>query len=376
MALFKLNKENLLISELDHYSYRNEGRDNVSPQKLLAKFPELILSIPELEIQESEKLLVVCEFRTASGPIDILIITENADIVLIETKLFKNPESNRTVVAQCIDYLKSLAGVEVNILLNSFFQSKYTKPEHIKELIKDDFFVSALSKNIKSGNFKVVIAGDRIHPNVLNMVESIQSAPHLAFTIYTIEIKPYILDEQNIILHPIIRSLTNEVERSVIRLEIDYENKRTKIESGIPEKESKGSKPIITADQFLENLSVPKFSNVIRNFWKEWKGLGGDIRFGVTGFSAGIKISGSRIPIQMLYNEQLYLVMPRTVEKYNINDKIYDEYKNELSHTVPKAYDLLIGNKSMIYYKNISEQDLINILSATIHMVKKLLKNQ
>jgi len=375
MAIFKLNKNDFTLSELASHRFASEGYHKVSPQELIASFPSLILSIPELEVSETEKLLVTRELSTSRGAIDVLIITRNLDIVLIETKLFRNPESHRTVVAQTIDYIRALSEIDMDYLKNNFKNSAYTEPDDVDDLFEDDFFVSALDKNLRTGNFKVVIVGDRIHPNVLNMVESIQSAPHLAFTMYLAEIQPYELGEDNLLIYPKIVSNTNEVERSVIKLEIDYKHQTHTIESSIPQKERKGSRPIITEEQFLKSLSVPEFAEVFREFWQKWKTIGGDIRFGVLGFSAGIRVSGTRIPLQsVIYNEYLYLITPKVIENHDIDETIYESYKNELKESFPRGYDLLIGNKAMVVYKEITKEELERIFNATIHMAKLLLK--
>jgi hypothetical protein len=231
VGIYKINKGKFELVELSKHNYRNEGRDKISPQYLIAKFPSLILSIPDLDISESDKYLVVREFNAGRGPIDVLIITQNCDIVLVETKLYRNPESHRTVVAQSIDYAKALTQVNFENLKNAFSDSEFTQQEHYKALFNDAGFEARLDRNLKTGNFKVVIAGDKIHPNVLNMVEAIQSAPHLAFTIYLAEIQPFSLDDDNILIQPTIVAKTNEVERSVIKLEIDYKEKKHIIES-------------------------------------------------------------------------------------------------------------------------------------------------
>ena len=86
MGVFKINKSKLEIAELSQHRYKNEGYSKISPQYLIAKFPSLILSIPELEVADSEKYLVIREFNAGRGPIDILIITENSEIILVENQ--------------------------------------------------------------------------------------------------------------------------------------------------------------------------------------------------------------------------------------------------------------------------------------------------
>jgi len=64
----------------------------------------------------------------------------------------------------------------------------------------DDKYASLIQQNIKTGNFKVAIVGDSIHPDVLGMIESIQSAPHLSFSIFLIELSTHVLDDTQLIL--------------------------------------------------------------------------------------------------------------------------------------------------------------------------------
>ena len=376
MGLFKLNKEKLQIEELSLYRYKNEGYSEISPQVLMAKFPSLALSIPELDVIETEKILVARECSTTRGPIDLLIITENADIVLVETKLIRNPESHRTVVAQAIDYAKALTQENVNRFKSWFDKSEFTNSEIVNDLFNDSNFESTLDKNIKTGNFKVLIAGDKIHPNVLNMVESIQAAPHLSFTIFLAEIQPFSLDEDNIIIQSTIVAKTNEVERSVIRLEIDYKEQKHSIESSAPEKEGKGNKPIQSAEEYLDTLSSQEFKEHFRKFWKRWKNIRGDVRFGTTGFSIGISINGSRYPLQFFYDDNLYLIMSSTMAKYGIADKIYENYKQNIKTTYPKAHDLLVANKFKIRYSDITIKELTHIFDAVVLMGEELKKSE
>ncbi len=376
MSIFKINKTKFEIEELNQHRYKNEGYAKISPQELIAQFPSLILSIPELEVTETEKLLVIRELNTSRGAIDILIVTENVDIVLIETKLYRNPESHRTVVAQAIDYTKALSAIEIGYLKSKFIKSGYTKTETTTELFNDHTFESALDLSLKTGNFKVVIVGDKIHPNVLNMVEAIQSAPHLAFTLFLAEIQPFELDNENLLIYPTIVARTNEIERSVIKLEIDYKEKTHTIESATPQKEGKGNRPILTSEDYLNTISKPEFADNFRRFWKRWRDIGGDIRFGITGFSIGMNVGGIRKLIQVFYDTNFYLVRTSTVERYDISEKIYENYKDYLKINYPKAYDLLVSNKVMVLYSDMTSEDLESVFDAVFKMGEELLKNE
>lgn len=376
MPMFKLEKDRFNLSELESHRFVNEGQDKISPQEIIAKFPELILSVPALETPNFETNFVAREFSTRRGSIDIVVITENADIVLIETKLLRNPESHRTVVAQAIDYAKAFTEVDIENIKGQLLKSSnasYSDGQLVEETFRQDRFCAALDRNIKTGNFKIIIAGDGIHPNILGMVESIQSAPHLAYTVYLIELSPHNIDDNNIVFHPKIVANTTEIERSVIKLEIDHKTGTHTIESSIPQKESKGSKPIVTPDEYMESLSKPEFSKIIRQFWKEWEDLGGDVRLGTVGFSSGINVGSTRIAIQFVYDNRLALVSDNWRKTCNIEDDTYERYKTSLKNSVPIAYDFLVGNKVELSFDKLSSDDLSGIFNAANDMARELL---
>jgi hypothetical protein len=51
------------------------------------------------------------ELPLPSGYVDNLYATPDGDLIVGETKLFRNPEARREVVAQIIDYAKDLSAL-------------------------------------------------------------------------------------------------------------------------------------------------------------------------------------------------------------------------------------------------------------------------
>lgn len=376
MSLYKVNIDTGSIDPFTRFSFKSEGGELISPQELIYNNPKLIINIPELEIQSSDNIIVTREFNTNRGPIDVLMITSNADIVIVETKLLRNPESHRTVVAQAIDYVKAFYSQSIKELIETLLKSKYTNHNALTEMKQNDLWLAALGKNLSTGNFKLLILGDKIHPNVLGMVESIQSAPHMAFTIFLIELDPFADDSNTILLNPRVVANTVEVERSVIRIEIDHEKRTHAIESEVPEKEGKGTKPIITPEQFINNLDKADFVEPIERFWQNWRELGGDIRFGTVGFSAGIMQGDKRIPIFYVYPQKVSTISETTKNFYNIPDDIYQRYKDELkaSHTIYDGY--VVSNRVEVPYELISVDELELIFKASISLAKQLNDSQ
>ncbi len=307
MPSFILNLKENVIEELNDFHFKSEGHGIESLQATLFKYPEMITSIPDLEIINSEVVLSAREYSTSRGPIDLLILTSHADIILIETKLIRNPESVRNVVAQAIDYIKALSKEELSDFTNKISRSS-SNIDLRQEIKGNDKLLSLISKNLKTGNFKVLILGDLIHANLFGIVDSIQSAPHLAFTLFLVELNPLALDQNRILLSPKVLANTLEIERSVIRIELSNEVKDVSIDSEIPTKEGKGSKPILSWDEYLNNLSKNEFRKAISDFKQKWiSEIENSINMGQVGFSAGLTFGEKRIPIQFVYDSSIYL---------------------------------------------------------------------
>lgn len=84
------------------------GRDESWLCGTLAAVPEII---PIAEIDASYGPLVpLCrELRTDAGPVDLAFINPDGLLTLVECKLWRNPEARRKVVAQVLDYARSIS---------------------------------------------------------------------------------------------------------------------------------------------------------------------------------------------------------------------------------------------------------------------------
>jgi len=355
MALFIKNNEKL--TEAKMYIFEKE----TELQELLFNFPEIVLNISEIEIDSEEIAIKYREYSTSRGPIDVLYITKNANIVLIETKLIKNPESIRTVVAQTVDYIKALTVDGCEDIKN-----KSSKNIEISDNFTfDDKFMHLLNKNISTGNIIAIIIGDDIHPNLLGLIESIQSAPHLAFNISLVKIEAYENDNQLIITAKIVEK-TNEVERSVIKITFDNNLIKPIIESETPAKDGKGTRPKLNWEDYINSVEE-KYKKTIEKYKQEWiKYFGNTINMGTVGFTAGVIIGEKRLAPLWVYDNKIELITERGRSKMGISDKTYLVYKRELEKT-PEIYDkYLVSGKQMVNFNDISIEALENIFNATI----------
>jgi hypothetical protein len=77
-------------------------------QALIHEHPAC-LPIVEIDAMFSGPVPICTELNTPAGPIDNFMVTPSGLPVLIECKLWRNPEARREVVSQILDYAKELS---------------------------------------------------------------------------------------------------------------------------------------------------------------------------------------------------------------------------------------------------------------------------
>ena len=87
----------------------SSGRyDEAFVQRLVFDHPET-LPIGEIDDAYTPLIPVCTELNTPAGPLDALFVTPSGRLVIVEAKLWRNPEARRKVIAQVLDYAKELA---------------------------------------------------------------------------------------------------------------------------------------------------------------------------------------------------------------------------------------------------------------------------
>ena len=190
--LIRLNNETVSLDKEDNY-------DEAFLQNLIFEKPECL---PISDIDESfNPLIPICkELNTAVGPMDILMVNPNGEIAIVETKLWRNPESRRKVVAQILDYAKELSTWtyedlqrEINRKLGSNKKSLYeiVKTYNTDLILPEPYFIDAVSRNLTRGKLMLLIVGDGIREGARGIAEFLTSAAHLNFTFAQVELHIY-----------------------------------------------------------------------------------------------------------------------------------------------------------------------------------------
>lgn len=191
-------------------------------QASLFAHPEC-LPVREIDPHIGELIPVCTELETGAGPADILYITPTGQIVLVETKLWRNPEARRAVVAQILDYAKQLTRWSYEDLAREAAAATGRGPEYLLNRVgqavpglDEAAFVDAVNRSLQRGDFLLLIVGDGIRSGAEALVAFIEQYGNLRFGLGLIEVAAYALGKHETLLLPRILAKTEILERTVL----------------------------------------------------------------------------------------------------------------------------------------------------------------
>ncbi|WP_338332359.1 hypothetical protein [Acetobacter sp. LMG 32666] len=187
-----------------------------------------VLPISKVEPVFSPLISVCMELPLKSGYLDNLLITPRGDLIAVECKLWRNPESRRTVIAQIIDYAKDLQAMTYEDLQNSIRQAKkdptfnlynhMLSQYHDPSPLSEHHFIDALSSNLRRSRCLLVIAGDGITENTETLTDFLQQHAGLHFALMLVCLSIYNLPESDkIIVVPSIPMRTINIVRGIVQ---------------------------------------------------------------------------------------------------------------------------------------------------------------
>jgi hypothetical protein len=183
--------------------------------------------LPVSEIDRAyEDLVPICmELNTPAGPLDALYVTPTGRLVILEAKLWRNPEARRKVVAQILDYAKEFSRWDYEDLQRETSRRLGRKGNALFELVAEKYpdtneaqFVDEVQQSLKLGRFMLLILGDGIREGAAAIAEFIGSVGSLEFSFGLVELALYKDDAVGMVVQPRVIARTVEMERYVIRL--------------------------------------------------------------------------------------------------------------------------------------------------------------
>lgn len=162
-------------------SFEDSGFNEAWLQNMLFENPQS-LPLGEIDAAYQEICPLCTEMNTGAGPIDIVYMTPHGRLIVVETKLWRNPEARRKVIGQILDYAKELVHWSYADLQRQVRRRrKDTKENTPYELVSKRFpdidearFVDGVTQSLEKGDFKLVIAGDGIRKDAHAIVEFLQ----------------------------------------------------------------------------------------------------------------------------------------------------------------------------------------------------------
>jgi len=365
MATTPLLIENGQTIRLTRVPFIEWEHDEAWLQDLLFNHPAL-LPVGDIEPVFAPATPVARELPTPSGPLDILYVTPEGYPTLVETKLWRNPEARRQVVAQAIDYATQMSKWSYDDLVAAV---KKVRPDLVKddplaelmELSEEEWdqtrFVDTLSRNLRHGRVLILIVGDGIHESVEQMAETLSRTPQLGFTLGLVEMALFRQSEnpEPLFVQPRIVARTREVVRAIVEIKRHIEEKDIEVTLPASEVGQKSSDPpILTEEAFFEKLAENASSQTtekdLREFLDEVELRGVQIVWGRASLSLHFEDpeNGSIFSFGSLYTHtrvDMYYVV-YYCEKVAIDVQIGQDYLDDVASLVPGARADVWGSNS------------------------------
>jgi len=185
------------------------------------------LPIDEIDDTYSPLIPVCTELQTPVGPLDVLLVTPSGRLCVVETKLWRNPEARRKVVAQILDYAKELSTWdygdlqrEVNRRIGGSGNALYRIAcgSDAENAPPEAAFVDAVSRNLRRGRFLLLLVGDGIREGAARIAEFLTTAGHLEFGFGVVELAVYAHEDAGTVVTPRVIARTVELTRVIVEV--------------------------------------------------------------------------------------------------------------------------------------------------------------
>lgn len=198
------------------------SEDNI--QELIHRHPSC-LPISEIDPMFVGAIAICRELATPAGPIDNFLITPSGLPVLVECKLWRNPEGRREVIGQILDYSKELTRWSSSDVQREASKRTGRKGNVVLDLVREAghdvdeiAFNDALTFNLRRGRFLLLIVGDGIREGVEAIAQYLQTHAGLHFTLGLVEMPVYSALSGERLVVPRVLARTQTILRTVINV--------------------------------------------------------------------------------------------------------------------------------------------------------------
>jgi hypothetical protein len=200
-------------------------------QDLLYRYPDA-LPISEIDDSFSGMIPVCREMETTAGPLDVLYVTPGGRLVIVEAKLWRNPEARRKVIGQILDYAKELSRWNYETLDAAVRRARRAEDNREAKSLADVMglshnspeesrFFDAVTQSLRRGDFLLLIVGDGIREGVGAITEFLDGHASLHFTFGLVEMAIFNMPDGSQLVQPRILAQSTILKRLVIELRHD-----------------------------------------------------------------------------------------------------------------------------------------------------------
>lgn len=201
-----------------------DGVSEAAIQALVQAHPSC-LPIAEIDPLFAQPVPICIELNTPAGSIDNFMVTPSGLPVLVECKLWRNPEGRREVVGQILDYAKELSRWTASDLQREVSRRLKREGNPLLDLVREAghevdeiAFNDALTLNLRRGRFLLLIVGDGIREGVEAITEYLQTHAGLHFTLGLVEMPIYVAPDGARLVVPRVLARTQLISREVVAI--------------------------------------------------------------------------------------------------------------------------------------------------------------
>ncbi|MGE4440414.1 MAG: hypothetical protein AB7D27_02880 [Desulfomicrobium sp.] len=242
----------------------------------------------QTSLHQTPTILPIEEIDPSFGPvaslgreitaIDNLFISPTGKLTLVETKLWRNPEATRTVVAQVLDYATRLSSWSYSDLEEAARHALSPAPigdgslyEFVVRAFPDEVlpeiqFVDEVQRNLRDARFLLLVVGDGIRENLENILEHLHRQPQMLYKFCLVEVhifeNPDVFDGR--ILMPMVVANTTEIVRAVVRVQTTGQAQVTVAIEEQNDVKSGGSRRKLSEELFFDEVKEDEVRKLFR----------------------------------------------------------------------------------------------------------------
>ena len=235
-------------------------------QELIHRHPTC-LPMDDIEPGVGRLIPACMELPVEVGKIDNLFITPEGHLVVVEVKLWRNPEARRKVVAQALEYATALFRLDYRGLERAVKRGDFDgreAPNRLHDLVDgadalpEALFAERVTRNLRDGRIVVLIVGDGIRPEADDLVAGLQTHANFHFKFALVDMPVYAREPSDskgeYIVVPGILVKTVTVPRFTIRT---LDGTSVIEDAGADEADAKrpSRRRTITSDEFFETMA-------------------------------------------------------------------------------------------------------------------------